>query len=150
MVTALFILMIVLMLFRQSVSQIGQDPSLNLMNAATTFHVSTIINLNKNNNPDRLDECWNQMNPLIDCSPENTITEGSYTTHGIDGIWLEKTENFKIPKEQLQRIIGVLIADRTYYQKIQILYPEPNVMNVKIETWNNFGEKVPLEITLTK
>lgn len=149
MVAALFVFMIVIMVFRQSVSQIGKDPSLNIMNTAATFKVAAIINLNKNNYPDRLEECWNQMNPLIDCSPENTITEGNYTTHGVDGNWLEKTEIFEIPEEQLKRAVRGLIADRVYYQKVMISYPNENEMLVKVETWNNFGEKVPLEITLT-
>lgn len=142
MVAALFIFMVVIMIFRQSVSQIGKDPSLNILNAEASFQVAALINLNKNNYPDRLDECWNQMNPLIDCSPENTIEEGNYTIRGVDSNWLEKTEDFEISKDH--------IADQTYFQKIAISYPTENEMLVKIEIWNDFGEKTPLEITLTK
>lgn len=149
MVAVLFIFMVVIMMFRGSVSQIGKDPSLNFLTTGTTFRVASIININKNNYPDRIDECWNQMNPLIECAPENQIEPGTYTIRGMDSNWLEKTDDFEISKEQLKLLMG-FIADQTYSQKILISYPNDDEMLVRVETWNNSGEADPQEITLIK
>lgn len=149
MIAVLFIFMIVVMLFRQSVSQIGKDPSLNFLSDKATFRAATLINLNKNKHPDRIDECWNQMNPLVDCIERNRLEEGNYILGGTDSNWFERSENFEISKERLKYTQG-LIADRTYFQKIHISYPNENEMLVRVETWNNFGEADPKEITLLK
>lgn len=150
MIAALFVFMIVIMMFRQTVNDLGKDPSLNFMNIKASFEVAVLINKNKNKFADQLDECWNQKNPLLPCSPENKIEEGDYMIRGIDQKWLDRTESFEIPEEQLRGWLDTIIADRVYYQKIHITYPAENEMKVAIETWNTFGEKVPLEINITK
>lgn len=137
-------------MFRQTVSDLSKDPSLNFLNIKSAFEITTIINLNKNKYPEQIAECWNQKNPLLPCAPDNKIEEGDYMIRGIDAKWLDTSENFEIPEERLRNILKTFIADRTYYQKIHITYPTENEMKIEIESWNNFGEKVPLELNLNR
>jgi len=139
MIAMLLIFMIVIMIFRQSLNEIGKDPNLNFLNLNATFETALIINLNKNNYPDRIDECWNQMNPFVECSEQNTLTEGDYVLRGVDKKWLDKADNFEIE-----------FNNRTYYQKIHITYPNENHIKFEAETWNDNGEKEYQDITLTK
>ncbi|MFC1599860.1 hypothetical protein ACFL3T_02425 [Patescibacteria group bacterium] len=145
---ALAIFFIVIMIFRNSLSELGKDPSVNFLNLDASYRTAQIINLNKNRNGE---DCWNQMNPHIDCVENGAIVEGSYILRGIDQKWLEKAENFELDSDYVRAVLhGFKEIDRTYNQKIHITYPDENEMHVSLETWNDRGEKEQLEITLTK
>ena len=148
MALVLAVFFVVIMIFRNSLNEIGKDPSLNFLNLDAGYRTAQIINLNKNLNGD---DCWNQANPHIDCADQNTIVEGSYMLRGIDQKWLEKAENFKLSNEYVRNVLsGFKEVDRTYNQKIYIKYPTENEMQLSIETWNDRGEKTHQEITLTR
>lgn len=148
-VLAVFFVMI--MIFRISFGELGKDPSLNFLNIDAGYRAAQIINLNKNRNSENSDECWNQMNPHIDCAPEGKIIEGNYMLRGLDQKWFEQAENFELDNDYVRNVLGGFKEiGKTYSQKIHIKYPTENDMNLNIETWNDKGEKAHLEITLTK
>lgn len=149
-----------LILLRNTVTNINEDPSLATLTNDTTFKIIQIINTNKNVHTENTDECWNQKNPNINCSETNKITSGTYTLHGgNDAVWLEGPQEnlfnkriFILDKDYIQDVLGgFLLADQTYYQKIIVSYPDSqNQMNVTIETQNSEKHNYTQSITLSK
>lgn len=149
-----------LILLRNTITNINDDPSLATLTNDSTFKIVQIINTNKNVHADNLDECWNQKNPNLNCSESNKITSGTYTLHGGgDAMWLEGPQEnlfnqdlFALDKDYIKNVLGgFMLADQTYYQKIIVSYPDSqDSMSVTVETQNSEKHNYIQSITLSK
>jgi len=141
---------LMLLIFRGSIRKISDDPSVVIINNETAFKVVQIININKNKFADRLATCWNMKNPYIGCNEKNKIVPGSYILkNGEDISWIDgpykgiiTSDPFVMSEINIRNFLhGFMRSDLTYYQTIQISYPEnEDKMKIEIQTINSDGD----------
>ncbi len=146
-------------LLRSTINNIHQDPTLATLTQDTTFKIVQIINTNKNKYEDT-DKCWNQKNPLMPCSENNTLEIGLYTLHGNDNThWLEGPHTdllndnlFLLSPSYVKSVLnGFVVENQNYTQNILITYPDnPDTMHVTVETRNSDEQTYEQFIILTK
>lgn len=139
-------------LFRNTMENVNQDPSLATLTNDSAFKVVQIINTNKN-----LGDCWNQKNPYTPC---DEIEPGNYTLHGgDDALWLEgpqtdifNKEIFALEKKYVREVLGgFMLANQTYFQRIIVSYPDsPDTMHVNVETQDSNGQSYSQFLILHK